>query len=213
MPDKDLFQRTFALGWRRVYRLAEGSVSSNSELGTACITALAKTLRESKGCPGFNEIAEIVSNVEQERKSQPLFAAGGILSLSMPLASIRQVEHKYKENRVTKVAARAARAFLVKEKGTENGAGELKQNLAEKICLDLADHHFFGRGRNYLVQHRFGTFAQELDWEHDVKDKMKPSLSKLADKLFKNPNSTTIRAPNRGGIRKSTQELLNETLS
>lgn len=213
MPDKDLFQRTFAAGWRRVYRLAEGAVSSNSELGAACITALAKTLRESKGCPGFNEIAEIVSNVEQERKSQPLFAAGGVLSLSKPLASIRQVEQKYKENRMTKVAARAARAFLVKEKGTENGAGELKQNLAERICLDLADHHFFGRGRNYLVQHRFGTFAQERDWEHDVKDKMKPSLSKLADKLLKNPNSTTIRAPNRGGIRKSTQELLDEPLS
>ena len=212
MPDKDLFQRTFAPGWRKVYRMAEGAASSDLEIGTACVTALAKSLRESKGCPGFNDFAEIVSNAEYERASQPLFAAGGVLNLSKYLASIRRTEQKYKEYRATKVAARAARSLLAKDEVGTNNTARVTQNLAEKVCLDLVNHHFFGRGRNYLVQRRFGSFAEERNWEHDVKEKMKPSLSKLAAKLAKNPISTNIRAPNRAGIRKSTQELLDEPL-
>jgi hypothetical protein len=212
MPDKDLFQRTFAPGWRRVYRMADGGKSSDIEIGAACVRALAKSLRESKGCPGLNEIAEIVSNVELEQKNQPLFAAGSVLNLSRPLEEIRQVELKYEEHRVTKVAARTARAFLAKESENVKRNMALKQELAERICLDLVDHHLFGRGRNYFVQHRFGTFTQEREWEHSIKDHMKASISKLAAKLVKNPNATGIRAPNRVGVRMSTQELLDESL-
>jgi hypothetical protein len=212
MPDKDLFQRTFAPGWRKVYRLSRDAAGSDSEVSDACVAAVAKSLRESKGCPGFNEIAHIVTDVENERSSQPLFAVGGVINLSNPLASIRQVEEKYKQNRMTKVAARAARSLLASEKLIENGTDWPKHKLAEKICLGLADHHFFGRGRNYLVEQRFGTFAEERAWENGVKEKMKASLSKLAVKLVNNPNAANIRAPGRIGIRRSTQELLNEPL-
>jgi hypothetical protein len=212
MPDKDLFQRTFAPGWRRVYRMADGGKISEVELGAASVTALAKSLRESKGCPGFNELMEIVSNVEHEHKNQPLFAAGGLLNLSKPLEAIRQIELKYEEHRVTKVATRTARAFLAKGINTVSDDRTLKQDLAERICLDLVDHHFFGRGRNYFVQHRFGNFTQEREWEYHVKEQMKSSLSKLAARLVKNPNATNIRAPNRIGMRMSTQELLDEPL-
>jgi hypothetical protein len=212
MPDKDLFQRTFAPGWRRVYRMADGGKSSDAEIGAAGVTALAKSLRESKGCPGFNEIVEIVSNVEHEQKNQPLFAAGGVLNLSKHLEAIRQVELKYEEHRVTKVATRTARAFIAKGPELVGSDKALKQDLAERICLDLVDHQFFGRGRNYFVQHRFGSFDQEREWEYHVKENMKSSLSKIAAKLVKNPNATNIRSPNRIGIRMSTQELLDEPL-
>lgn len=211
MPDKDLFQRTFAPGWRKVYRLAKGAAGSDSEFSAACVAAVAQSLRESKGCPGFKEIAQIVTNVEYERRSQPLFAAGGVINLSKSLASIWQVEEKYKQNRMTKVAARAARSLLAREKLTQNGT-ELKQNPAEKICLCLADHHFFGRGRNYLIEHRFGIVVEEREWENGVKEKMKMPLPKLAANLVRNPNSTNIRAPGRRGIRRPTRELLHEPL-
>jgi hypothetical protein len=211
MPDKDLFQRTFARGWKKVYRLAKDDAGDDSEVGAACVAAVAKSLRETKGCPGFNEIAQIVTNINHDRRSQPLFAAGGVINFSKPLASIRQVEEKYEQNRMTKIAARAARSLLARELMTRNGA-ELRQNLAEKICQDLIDHHFFGRGRNYLTEHRFGNFAEERKWETSVKEKLKASLSKLAANLVKDPNSTDIRAPGRKGVRKSTQELLDQPL-
>lgn len=216
MPDKDIFQRTFAPGWRRVYRIAEGAVSTDSEISAACVTALTKSLRE--GCPGLKEIAEIVNITEQERKSKPLFVAGGLLSLSKPFALIRQVEQKYKGQRVTKVMARAARTLLVQKKEIKtNGKLGLIQNLVEEMCLDLLDHQFFGRGRNYLVQRRFGSFSQEREWEYNVKEQMKPSLSKLAAlvvNLLKNSNSMSrLRAPSSQRIRKSTRELLDEPLT
>lgn len=192
--------------------MADGGKSPDAEIGASCITALAESLRESKGCPGFNEIVEIVSNVEHEQKNQPLFAVGGVFNLSQPLEALRQIELKYEEHRVTKIATRSAKAFLAKGTAMVSGDRAMKQALAERICLDLVDHHFFGRGRNYFVQHRFGDFAQEREWEHHVKEHMKSSLSKLATKLVKNPNTTDIRAPNRIGIRISTRELLEEPL-
>jgi hypothetical protein len=211
MPDKDLFQRTFAPGWRRVYRLARDGAGDDSEIGAACVTAAAKSLRETKGCPGFKEIAQIVTDIDHDRRTQPLFVAGGAFNLSEPLASIRQVEERYQQNRMTKIAARAARSLLARETVTGSDA-LLRQNLAEKICQDLIDHHFFGRGRNYLTEHRFGSFAEERKWEIRVKEKLKESLSKLAANMVSNPNSPIIRAPGRKGFRKTTQELLDQPL-
>ncbi len=211
MPDKDLFQRTFAPGWRKVYNLANNAAGGDSEVCAACGAAVAKSLRESKGCRGFKEIAQIVTDVVHERRTQPLFAAAGAINVSRALATIRQVEEKHKQNRTTKIAARAARSLLAKQVMTGN-SGELRQNLAEKICQDLADHHFFGRGRNYLIAHRFGDIGEERKWESGVKEKQKAYVSKLAANLAKNPNSTKIRAPGRKGIRKPTRELLDEPL-
>jgi hypothetical protein len=58
MPDKDLFQRTFARGWNKVYRLAKDGAGDDSEVGAACVAAVAKSLRETKGCPGFNDFSQ-----------------------------------------------------------------------------------------------------------------------------------------------------------
>lgn len=210
MPDKDLFQRTFAPGWRRVYRLAKEGAGDDSEVGAACIKAAAKSLRETKGCPGFNEIAQIVTDVDHNRKSEPLFAVGDAISLFEPLTSLRQIEERYQQNRMTKIAARAARSLLAgKSSGNDS---EVRQNLAEKVCQELIDHHFFGRGRNYLTEHRFGSFAEERKWETGVKEQLKESLSRLATGLANNPNSPDIRAPGRKGVRKTTQELLDQPL-
>jgi hypothetical protein len=211
MPDKDLFQRKFARGWRKVYRLAKDRVGDDSEVGSACIAALAKSLRESKGCPGFNDFAQIITDCDHERNSQPLFAAGGIINLSDSLALIRKVEENYQQNRMTKIAARAARSLLTKEIFYGNDA-KLKQNLAEKICQELINHHFFGRGRNYLTEHRFGSFTEEYRWETSVKEKIKDSISKIATNLVKNPESPNIRAPGRKGVRITTEELLDQPL-
>lgn len=211
MPDKDLFQRTFARGWRKVYRLARDGAGDDSEVSAACVAAAAKSLRETKGCPGFNEIAQIITNSNHERKSQPLFAAGGVINLSGPVEQVRQVEECHQQNRMTKIAARAARSLLARETLIGNDA-DLKQSFAEKICNDLVDHHFFGRARNYLTEHRFGNFTEERKWETGVKEKLKGSLTKLASNLVKNPSSQNIRAPGRKGFRKSTQELLNQPL-
>ena len=210
MPDKDMFQRTFAPGWRKAYRLAKDGAGDDSEIGAACIKALARSLRETKGCPGFNEIARIVTDVNQDKRLQPLFAAGGVINLIDPLVSLRQIEEKFQQNRITNIAARSARALFTEVPAKSNA--EAKRNLAEKLCLDLIDHHFFGRGRNYFTDCRFGNFAEERKWETSVKEKLRESLSKLAANLIKNPNSRGIRAPSQKGIRKTTKELLDQPL-
>jgi hypothetical protein len=157
MPDQDLFQMNFAPGWRRVYRLARDGAGDDSEIGVACIKAIAMSLRETKGCPGFNEIAQIVTDIDHDRRIQPLFVAGGALNLSGPLDSIRREEEQYQQHRMTKIAARAVRSLIASEMVNGNDA-ILRQNLAEKTCQELVDHYFFGRGRNYLAEHRFGSF-------------------------------------------------------
>jgi hypothetical protein len=65
MPDLDRFRRSFEAFWRRSYNLAK-SGNSDSEFEDATITALAKTLRESGGCPDFLKIAATRNELDQE---------------------------------------------------------------------------------------------------------------------------------------------------
>lgn len=209
MPDKDLFQTGFAPGWRRAYRIALGIASEDSQVANACVTAAAKSLRESKGCPGFGELAGIVGSVDQPRRIEPLFA--GAVDLCEVFESIRRVEEKYGQNRMTKIAARAMRSFLAAER-VDVETTDLNQLLAERVCLSLIDHHLFGRGRNYFVKRRFGTNAAERVWENGIKERLKGPISKLAASLLKNSDPRLIRAPSRSGERMSTGELLDKPL-
>jgi len=213
MPDEDIFQRTFAPLWRPVYRMAEGGVASEGELGAACVRALARTLRKAGGFPELNDVAKIVDDAKKERDAQPLFAAGGLISASESFRLLRELEMRSGGHRVTKVGARAARTLL----SQPNGSGERcdsassSETLAERTCFDLADHHFFGRSRGYLVHRRFGNFEKERDWEHLVKEKMEEyGLKKLARQLVNKPDAKGLRVPKNARIRKSTAEILNE---
>jgi hypothetical protein len=62
VPDQDRFERGFAPGWGKVYRLAKGGIASEAEIADACISALAHCLRQSGGCRSLQNIVNVLES-------------------------------------------------------------------------------------------------------------------------------------------------------
>ena len=56
MAEGDRFERAFRAVWRGAYQLARNDAAPPAEVGDKLVTALAKTLRERGGVPGFGEM-------------------------------------------------------------------------------------------------------------------------------------------------------------
>jgi len=78
--------------------------------------------------------------------------------------------------------------------------------------MGLVDHHFFGRARASLVEERFSSFHEARAWEQTVKKTMSHGVQTLAAHLSEDPTAARLRAPTRIVRRRSTRDILNESL-
>jgi hypothetical protein len=212
MPDLDNFRKYCVPGWRKASRLSMNP-NSDMEFADACVSASARTLRESGECRGLTEIATIIEKFELETKSFPLFMSGDGVNLTGVFEQFRKIEREQSGHLLTKLTVKAAKSILVEEiqeSGLVINSNPLTR-LTEKICVEIIDHNLFGRRRNYIVKKRFnGDFDKENTWEQQEKSIIMPSLKKLASQLVKNTDLQFVRAPKHLGKKKLTNELLNE---
>jgi hypothetical protein len=113
MPDKDHFEKSIPSAWRKVFRLSKGGVASEAELGDACSTALAHSLRQVGGCPGLQDIGKVLQDFVRGREDFPLLSPVGGSTLTEGFEALSQIERAQGGHRTTKVAVRAARSVLV----------------------------------------------------------------------------------------------------
>ena len=215
MPDQDRFERGFAPGWRKAYRLAKGGIASEAEIADACISALAHCLRQSGGCPSLQDIVNVLQSFVQGGAARPSLSVAGGHALTEAFEALRRIERQPEGHRATRVAVRAAMSLLVRssrEGGLPDSEAGPTQVLAEQTCMDLVDHHFFGRARAYLVGERFTSFHEARAWEQTVKKAMSLGVQKLAVRLSEDPSAAHLRAPKRTVARRSTRDILNESL-
>jgi hypothetical protein len=215
MPDQDRFERGFAPGWGKVYRLAKGGITTEAELSDACITALAYSLRQSAGCPGLQDIVNVLQGFVGSQGVPPLLSVTSGPTLTEAFEALRRIERQQGGHRTTKVAVRAAMSIVVqlsRQSNSHDSKATLGQMLSEQTCLGLVDHHFFGRARAYLVGERFSSFHEARAWEQTVKKAMSTGMSKLAARLWENPAAAHLRAPKRAVPRRSTRDILNDFL-
>lgn len=216
MPDKDRFEKSIPSAWRKVFRLSKGGVASEAELGDACSTALAHSLRQVGGCPGLQDIGKVLQDFVRGREDLPLLSPVGGSTLTEGFEALRQIERAQGGHRTTKVAVRAARSVLVqlsRQNDLHVSEAQLGRMVSERTCIELVDHHFFGRARAYLVGERFSTFHEAKAWEQAVKKAMTIGIQKLANRLWQNPSAARLRAPKRTVARRSTRDLLNDPLT
>jgi hypothetical protein len=216
MPDEDRFQRSIPSAWRKVFRLSKGGIASEAELGDACSTALAHSLRQGGGCPGLQEIGNVLQDFARGWENLPMLSPAGGSTLIEGFEALRQIERAQGGHRTTKVAVRAARTILVqlcRQADPHISEAQLGQLLSERTCIELVDHHFFGRARAYLVGERFSTPGEAKAWEQAVKKAMTIAIQKLANRLWQDPSAARLRAPKRTVARRSTQDLLNDPLT
>jgi hypothetical protein len=216
VPDQDRFERGFAPGWRKVYRLAKGGIASEAEIADACIFALAHCLRQSGGCANLQDLVNVLQSFAQGRATPPSLSGAGGHALTEAFEALRRIERQQGGHRVTKVAMRAAMSILVRSSRRGDAlyseAGQIRA-LVEQICMSLVDHHLFGRARAYLVGEWFASFHEARAWEQTVKKAMSLGVQKLAARLSKDPRAAHLRAPKRTVARRSTRELLDDPLT
>lgn len=85
--------------------------------------------------------------------------------------------------------------------------------FAENICTALVGHEFFATARQYLVaEGKLGNHEQARQWQRSVEEAMQPAMRQMAERLAKDPNARSLRAPNRTVKQLSTSDLLGEAL-
>ena len=215
MPDKDRFEKSIPSAWRKVIRLSKGGIASEAELGDACSMALAHSLRQAGGCPGLQDIGKVLQDFVRGREDLPLLSSVGGSTVAEGFEALRQIERAQGGHRTTKVAVRAARSVLVhlnRQNDPHVSEAQLGQMISERTCIELVNHHFFGRARAYLVGERFSTSHEARAWEQAVKKTMSIGIQKLAARLWQDPSAARLRAPKRTVARRPTRDLLNDPL-
>ena len=200
MPENDRFERTFQPGWRAAYRRARGG-SPVEEIGDKLVKTLAKTLRESEGVPGLEDMAAIVASADRTSILKQFNALDGIA---------RDQAHRH-----SKVAADVVKSFLV-QKDVSTGVLTRKdavRHLSNGVCTALVEHYFFAIARQHLVtEGRIADHGEARQWQEQIERVIQPAITKIANKLVQRPDAKGLRAPRSMVRKESTSSLLEEEL-
>lgn len=215
MAEGDRFERAFGAGWRSAYRRAREGVTPPAEVADKLVTALAKTLRDRGGVPCFREMEAVVGNATWRLTLQSSGVGEEAAILIESFNALDRLVRDQDGHRDTKVAAEVAKALLVQQGAHANGHGmaPMTSHFAENTCMALVEHYFFATARQNLVaEGKLGNHEQARRWQHRVEEALQPPIRQLAERLAKDPNAKSLRAPNRTVKPQSTSDLLAEVL-
>ena len=215
MAEGDRFERAFGAGWRGAYRRARIEGASPAEVADKLITALARTLRERDGVPGFGEVEDAV---ERAVWRLSLHSRGAEEEAPILIESFNQLDLIVRDkdgHRHAKVAADVAKSLLVQQGGLAGGDAiwPITTKLAEATCTALVEHYFFATARQNLVaEGGIGDHEDARRWQQSVEEVMQPAIRQIAERLRKDPHAEALRAPNRTVKPQLTSDLLKEGL-
>ena len=202
MPDLDIIDRIASPGWRGVTRMYAGGAASANEMRSPTLKALAKSLRDGGGLPGFSEFGAIVQRV-----------CTGDLSALEAMREVRSLVREYNGHLHTKVAAEAVSTLIVEVVQGSTTITEPALTVAEQFCSALVDYHLFSRARPYLVGQRFADHGAAFQEENACKAARASDMHKVAEGLARDPTGKSLRAPSvQRSHRRSTASLLNEPI-
>ena len=185
MVERDRFEKQFGAGWTVAYRYARDGNASLEEICDKLSSTLAKTLRESSGIPGFDEMVRILV----EGRGHGLLAAFGSLD------SLTEGEDGHRH---TRIAAEMAKSLIVQWEaaGWNVEGSEIPARFAEASCAALVGHYYFAKARQpLLAEGRFGSLEDCARWQGRVEELLSPQLSRIAAKLVQKSDASGLRAP------------------
>lgn len=215
MAEGDRFERTFGAAWRGAYRRARNDAAPPAEIADELVTALARTLRDRGGVPGFREMEDAVGRAVWRTSVQSSGAGEEAAILIESFNALDRIVRDKNGHRHTKVAADVAKGLLVQQGVLDNGHGiwPVTPRLAENTCTALVEHLFFATARQNLVaEGKIEDHEQARHWQRSVEEVMQPAIRQMAERLAKDPHSKALRAPKRTVKQQSTSKLLREGL-
>jgi hypothetical protein len=205
LPDRDIFSRCAAPGWRTPVKCFY-STAEPAEVACATWRATALALRRHGGLAAPPDLAAIVRDHDEGR-----------VNAIRSLERIRAVQAEYGHDLHVRVAGVTASRMVAE--GYAGGGGafpDAGKHLAARFIHDLIAHHVFERKRPELMAHRFGqdeslrASFEARCWEEIGSG---GRIVKVAEQLARDPSGAHVRAPaNPHARRLSTDEWLTQTL-
>jgi hypothetical protein len=196
MPDDDRIPRHLTGSWRKVLRCLSGRETAE-RTADVVTSALAETLRATKGVPGLRDIAA------QMREAA---ATGRANASRIPAPGDRH-------HVPTDVAERAAAALAACMPGELAlvSPAEAALRLARRLLEDLAFHYGFDRMAPLLL--RDGTYAPGELRSLLAEILASEQVSKLAKRLLAHPNGSGLVTPPRQRRSAGTEGILHTSLT
>ena len=200
MPDLDIIDRNVLRGWRRPVRVLLGE-GSPEEVAYEAKIAIARSLRETGGLPGLDDLVAIL----RQRMA-------GELDPHSAHVRITAYENRFGHERHAKIAAAAARRLLVKLNQGQVLGESLPLAVAHAFIRELLEHNVFGRVGPNLGRH-FRGWEEAHRRAQECRSAFAPDLERLAQQLVANPGAADLRAPPAPrGFRRSTADQLHQPI-
>lgn len=197
MPDFDIFEHKAAPGWNKVYSIIS-SEGSHEEVADAMRFALARSLRNANGLPGFESLTRVLDQ-----------CVSGDIPILNAFDKLRSIEMDFGGHRHTRVAVRAIEREIEDIANGFSCHRDCQLLVAQRFLNALVIHHSFARFSPEFIGSRFSDPEEAYLYERAVLTVLEPSIKKLANQLIKNPDGKGIRAPKSPiNIKHSTLELL-----
>jgi hypothetical protein len=198
MPDDDRFERQLrGRGWRKAYRLASGECRTPL-LVDALMKAAAHALRNQAQVPSLSRLVGVL----QEALSEPSLldrgsSSGGLSAFEHLANGLDEVELQDRGHVGTQIAVRAAeKVFVEQARQTQiSSKDQIRDRLGEVFVADLIDHQCFSRARDGIAEKSGRTAEQQLAWEQQLRDEMKPQARKLFRSAAEALDNRDVRAP------------------
>ena len=202
MVERDRFEKQFGAGWRSAYRYARDGQVSPEALADKLVTSLARALREQGGIPAFSDIVRILTTAREL----------GVLPAFSALDDFAELENGHRH---TRIAAEVAKSLIVQLEATgwSVEAADIPVSLAEASSLDLIEHYYFGNARRRLMaEGKFANYEEVTKWQGQLEELLRPQVSRIAERLARNPGGIGLRAPKRLTKKERTSDLLDENI-
>lgn len=194
MPDGDVISRGVRFAWRSAYEGLQAKESVKVVVGRLA-KAIARSLRVSGGLPSFSDVAVIVRHVRT-----------GELSPADAFTELRRLDLRSDSHRA--LVIREAQRCIVSPPNDIDAA----RDLANGIVSGLAEAQVLSKAVPRLVSDGIASQSDALVYLQRVREAALPDFARIAEQLAANPVGQHFRAPSHRGVRKSTSDMLDDSI-
>lgn len=194
MPDGDLIGKGIRFAWQSAYEGIQ-SLSSPTLVGVRISKAVTRTLRVAGGIPAFGAAVELVTRA-RAGELPPRVAYSIARNLAAPTSRLRMV-----------MAQAVARSLAEPPRDVD-----VAHAVAKTIIEELVKVELLSKASLSLVEDGIANPDSADHYLARCSDAVLPDLERIADQLVRQPTGKHFRAPPHRRHRKTTKDLLKQSI-
>ncbi len=186
MAENDKFEHGLTKYWSKAHRLACAQAPVPA-IVDEIIRGARRTLWDEARCRAIHQLADVLQHVIDRAPADMQGDIFGDWDYRFQYLEVRldELTLAYESSPCMRVVATAARDVLAAMTGSEPASGTVQDLLAEKIMARLIDHRWLSRKRLRLCEQCGRTVEQQMQWEANLLDTLRPLARRLFRTIFR----------------------------